>query len=213
MLQFSKKARKIGIKTNSIVTKFFSYKMNRFIECESLLESNLCYLLEFDSKVKEYTEQPFTIQLSSSKYTPDFYVIYTDGKEEIYEVKEFQKLYSMKAKLDEAKEYFTNRNIEFKILTEKDFNGQLGIKLTNLKFLYRYISPPKEMDLFRNKLIYIVTIAKKLSIQEILNQFPDNQKLNVLPTIWHLIATGKFHIDLLKPITNQSQVCYKTRSA
>ncbi len=65
-------ARKIGVKTASISSRFFSLKMQRLIFTESLLETRYCFLWELCPKIISYCEQPITLKHGNLKYTPDF---------------------------------------------------------------------------------------------------------------------------------------------
>ena len=65
-------ARKIGVKTSSVSSRFFSLKMLRLVSTESLLETYYCFLWELCPKVLSYCEQPVTLKFKNLKYTPDF---------------------------------------------------------------------------------------------------------------------------------------------
>lgn len=65
-------ARKIGVKTSSVSSRFFSLKMRRLISTESLLEAHYCFLWELCPKIISYCEQPITLEYKNLKYTPDF---------------------------------------------------------------------------------------------------------------------------------------------
>lgn len=85
-------SRKIPKNYRSVTGTFPSLKNNSNISYESLLERDFYMLLEFDSNVKEYEEQPFTIKYQRNnntyKYTPDVLVHYYDNTlPTVYEIK------------------------------------------------------------------------------------------------------------------------------
>lgn len=86
-----KKSRKIGRNSLILTGQITSIKNNDIVEFESQLERNLTYILERRLDVEMYCEQPITIDYFEGNvkrhYTPDFYVKYFDGSEELIEVK------------------------------------------------------------------------------------------------------------------------------
>lgn len=75
--------------------KFYSYKNNIMLFCESYFEMDCCLYREFDSDVLAYTTQPMTYSYDyygkTRTYTPDALVKYKDGTQEFEEIKPLQK--------------------------------------------------------------------------------------------------------------------------
>jgi hypothetical protein len=71
--------RKVSNRGGNAVGRFPSTKMGRMIAFESLLERDFIYLIDYDSAVEWFEEQPLSIEyLHESKllhYTPDFHLL------------------------------------------------------------------------------------------------------------------------------------------
>ena len=74
-----KRVREINLKHFSLSGQITSLKNNSIVKFESSLERDYSILLEFDSNVKNYLEQPLVIEYSINnrkrRYTPDFFII------------------------------------------------------------------------------------------------------------------------------------------
>lgn len=80
----------------------------------------------YEQTVIEYVSNIRTKKVR--RYYPDFYVKYSDGREEILEVKPKRKLEQrvVKKKIDAAQIWCVDRGMTFRILTEEDL-GELGL--------------------------------------------------------------------------------------
>ena len=210
--------RKIGITSRSVPTAFDSLKTGDTHMCESTVETDFCYWLEFDPLVKSYEAQPVKIFYKNEKgrkikYVPDFHVTYTkDGEIEkgrkftLFEIKERWDLdenkekYALKFKAAES--YCKEQSTLFEI---RDDSSIRTPRLKTYKFLYRYLSkesvPKVNIDL--------MSIAQRLEtfkVQELVDSIDGNALLKgqSLSNIWHLVATRQLHTDWDKPITNAS---------
>ena len=87
-------ARKIGVKTASVASRFYSLKMRKLIFTESLLEMHYCFLWELCPKIVSYCEQPVTLECRNLKYTPDFELNFSRIKAlvEVKPLKNFKKV-------------------------------------------------------------------------------------------------------------------------
>ena len=83
--------RKLKKSYISCVGYFKSYKNNKQLAFDSILEREWFLYLEFDHEIISYEEQPFSMyyQLNDSKtrYTPDILVTYKDNSQKLFEVK------------------------------------------------------------------------------------------------------------------------------
>jgi len=127
---------------SKVIGLFSSKKMNVQIAWESQLERDFCYLLEFDKNIEKYFSQPKTFFLNYDgnevRYTPDFYVEYSDKCFEYLEVKFSNSLENPKIvnKLKLLIQYFKIEKINYKIVYEDEI--RLQPRLENIKFLYKY---------------------------------------------------------------------------
>ncbi len=195
--------RRVGVKERGVTGRFFSFKLNRIVECESLLEMNFCYLLEFDKDVVEYEEQPETFILNGFRYTPDFRVVYANGATEFVEVKPFCKVPEYREKFRLIENHLREKGFRFRVWTEEDFNP---VYLDNLKFLYRYIQQPSGYEMYAERVLSIIREAGKARIEDIIAVFPEKEIAEILPVIWHMIARNIIRADLNKPLNASCEV-------
>ncbi|WP_161568412.1 TnsA endonuclease N-terminal domain-containing protein [Flavobacterium cupreum] len=145
-----KRVREIGPKYSSLSGYFISKKQDsELIQFESSLERDYIYLLEFDTSVYLYLEQPLSITYFDSnnkrhKYTPDFLVRYSDKNicDKLVEIKYHDDLIRNSLKYSEkfnaAREYCKKNNLTFVILSEKEIRNSNIEYLTSVKFLSSY---------------------------------------------------------------------------
>ena len=71
--------RNVSNRGGNVIGKFPSLKMQRMIAFESLLERDFIYLLDYDTAVTWFEEQPLTIEYQHEgkllHYTPDFHLV------------------------------------------------------------------------------------------------------------------------------------------
>ncbi len=138
---------------------FVSAKAGGLISMESFEEYKRALLLEIDPRVVRYSEQPWTMELTSGEirpsrqdfqpatadlrfYTPDFTVLLEDGRVLIIEVKRVSPSEETVEKHDLAKSHCQQKGYEFLVLE----GGQLSeVLLRNCEYLVRtsaeYLKP------------------------------------------------------------------------
>ena len=195
--------RKVGVKGKGVTAKFFSFKLNRIIECESLLEMDFCYLLEFKRDVVEYEEQPETFILNGFRYTPDFRMVHTDGAVEFVEVKPSCKVHEYREKFRLIESHLREKGFRFRVWTEEDVNP---VYLDNLRFLYRYIGQPAGYSSYAERVLSAIRRAGKARIEDVIAVFPEKERAKVLPVIWYMIARNIIRTDLNKPLNASCEV-------
>jgi len=113
--------------------KFFSRKNRRLVRCESLLEFDALFLMEFARGIRRFEEQPVTVEywLGGRKrtYTPDFGVEWGDGRRWLLEIKPSDKLAepSNAEKFDTLTQWFASRGERFLVLTEQQIRRPLRL--------------------------------------------------------------------------------------
>lgn len=209
--------RKIPKNYLGVTGGFASRKNNRLMGFESLLEKDYMLLLEYDEDVQGFEEQPVTIPVIApkqrkTKYVPDVLVHYYPNsmgemrKSVLVEVKRSQDMKKYKAKFAAkfaaAALFADERGWEFKILTEKDIRLP---RLPFLKFLREYYCiAPSSKDMA--KVTDILNLIKGRSTRycDLIDQLckSDDEKLAMIPVVWHMVATKRIHADLNKPVTD-----------
>ena len=177
-----------------VICKFFSLKMGGVIWCESQLERDYCYRLEYDDGCKAYYEQPlrlsYTHQGKKRVTTPDFLADRESGHI-LVEVKS-----SRKANKPEFQYLVASRRLEsesigadYEVITENEIRKQPYLK--NIKRLYRYrllkVPPAFEQAIFAK-----FNDADEIFISDMLNP-----ALSVrMDTVYALLHQRKLQADL-----------------
>ncbi|HEY0974652.1 MAG TPA: heteromeric transposase endonuclease subunit TnsA [Solimonas sp.] len=184
---------------------------------ESPLERDFYRLLRFDSDVQSIHVQPLQIPFvradgSSGYCYPDALVIFhplSGRRTTLYEVKERAKLRQawgeFKPKLKAARKRATLEGWKFKIVTEKEIRTPL---LDNADFLLDY--KDREVDHLKCQRILRVlreidgwTVNKLLDSMESELRTP---RLELIPIVWHLVATKQAQVDLQVPLSGKSPI-------
>ncbi len=207
--------RKVRHHDKNIIVVFQSIKMKRSIRCESTIEGDLPYFLEYDPTVLEYYPQPFTITDTvgeSYRYTPDFQVIRTD-KKEIVECKpkalingeHTQKQIKRGTTWAKANEH------NFVLITDEDLRNDHV--LANLKLLWRYSRLTIPTILLNRCITYLkahsqgVPFEKLASfLSNIPNEQENSQSFTQIPFIYSMLFRHILQVDLDSPITLDSTV-------
>jgi hypothetical protein len=204
-----KKVRQIGLSNLSLTGNIYSAKANEIVNFESSLERDYIYLLEYDTGVSKYYEQPLRIYYGNNKYyVPDFFVQYHEKniQSEIIEIKYSTDLIEnkekYKTKFEAAKAFCSDNGWKFNILTEKEI--RTGYKLQNAKFLLGYRNPKVG---FNDGLIAIlekiIEIHKPISIQKALDLAItcDEKKAELLYVLLHMLSKKYINFDETKKLT------------
>ena len=134
--------RRIPLSRRSHVTGFRPLD-GEAVEHESALERDFVLLVSFLDAGAVITSQPMTIEFQDAarlrRYTPDFHVIWSDGRSELVEVKYRVDLRAQWARLRPgfvaARAKASRERRPFRIATERGIRGPL---LDNARRYYRY---------------------------------------------------------------------------
>jgi len=184
---------------------------------ESTLERDFLMLLEFDSAVQRFDVQPLRLEWCDMQgkphhYTPDVLASYeVEGQryKVLYEVKYRSELRRewqiLRPKFRAAVSYARRNGWRFKLITEVEIRTPF---LENVKFLLPYIrrGPIEEvhMDLLDNQLI---KMERTTPAELIAAVFKDEwNQARLLPTLWYLVGTQHFGVDLNTKLTMTSPI-------
>lgn len=202
--------RKIKKNYRSVTGMFYSEKNKRHVAYESLLERDFFLLLEFDSSVQEYEEQP--VELSylygnrKIKYTPDCLVYYNDQLKPpcIFEIKYSDEIKNkrvfLKQKFDQIEQYLSSNDMRFKLFTELDIRTQL---LENIKFLYRFSGITSDKEIM-NTIEKTMMQYKGISLSTLLAGLAKTQyeQARYTPYIWNMIYHKQIQMDMYQPLSS-----------
>ena len=201
-----------------VVTGGFASKKNgRLVGFESLLEKDYMILLEYDDSVEGFEEQPVKIPVTApkkrkTKYVPDVLVCYRQKsgpkqrKPLLVEIKSSRDLIKNKAKyaarFSAARKLAAEKGWIFKILDETDVRRPcLGF----LKFLREYhCIDPSTQDVAK-VIDGLKSLKGKARYCDLIDHLcaADDEKLERIPVIWHLVATKRILTDLNQPVSDQ----------
>lgn len=205
--------RKIKKSYISCVGYFKSYKNNKQLAFESILERDYFMLLEFEQDVVSYEEQPlkikYNLKAKNTRYTPDVLVSYQDGSKKIFEVKYQSDIDSdtkLQHKISILKEEIARQMfIPFETFTDAQIDQ---IYFKNCVFLYKnaFIS---ENQIMTNKVLENINkLSEPISIRSFLELLSTKQteQLQFLPYIWHELFKNNALIDMNEKITMSSLI-------
>lgn len=175
-----------------------SKKLGRMVECESILEGDVCLLLEYSPGVVSYQEQPALIQYWDGEklrhYFPDFEVLLLDGSRVHLEVKHSHKLTKPKIedKYRAIAAHYQRTQIQFRIVTELECRREpLHSNLRRLSYLRtKGTAEPLPSQAELSRLLGHTPIS--LARSEVILGIEETQRL---------LAVGLLHCDLTQKIT------------
>lgn len=205
--------RKIKKSYISCVGYFKSYKNNKQLAFESILERDFFMLLEFDKNVISYEEQPlkinYKLKAKDTRYTPDVLVKYKDISKKIFEVKYQSDLDSdpkLQHKISILKEEIARQmSLSFETFTD----GQIDqIYLKNCVFLYKNAFISENLTMTNKILEDINQLSAPISIKSFLELLSTKQteQLQILPYLWHEIFKNPALINMNQKITMSSLI-------
>jgi len=140
--------------------------------CESGLEFDACFHLEFSPSIVSFESQPTGIEYQTDdktrRYTPDFKIVKNTGEIEFIEVKP-ERVHStekFRAEFEHKRAAYNALGFKLILVSEKQIRS--GKLLSNLKVLHRYATSSLS-DLHKLALKHIKQF-KSLSIRELANK-------------------------------------------
>lgn len=205
--------RKIKKSYISCVGYFKSYKNNKQLAFESILERDFFTLLEFDTNVVAYEEQPlqinYELKAKNTRYTPDVLVIYKDGSKKIFEVKYQNDLDSdlkLQHKISVLKEEIARQMLlPFETFTDTQIDQ---IYFKNCVFLYNNAFLPENKVVASKILEHINKLSEPISIKSFLELLSNKQteQMQILPYFWHEIFKNTALVNMHQKITMASLI-------
>ena len=195
--------------THRVVGRFPSFKSGRVVHWESQLERDMIRLLEFDSAVLFYREQPEPLTYFEGgkrrKYTPDFIAKTTNGVT-VFEVKPYEQSITspLKEKLVAFQGHYAAQGVDFLVMTEREIRREP--RLSNITKLLRYqrqIVSPTSMQV-------IIELFDR-GVRTLGGLFEHLEKQGVPFThAYALISQGSLGIDINQPIDSEdAPVCLR----
>lgn len=183
-----------------------SLKEGRMVACESTLERDFAILVEADTSVLAYSEQPITIEYvldgKAHSYTPDFAVL-RNGRIIFVEVKPEAKALRPEyvRKFAAVRIAFAKIGHRFVVLTEKDIRRQP--RLRNAEFLHHWGRSGPAND----ELDVVVSELHAAGNTTVANLADRLGRPNAVESIYRAIAVGRVTADMSEPLGPSSQLC------
>ncbi len=201
------------------VTGGYSSQKNKVMDSfESLLEKEYLMLLDFDDGVESFEVQPVRIPVTGVRngYVPDVLIKYRPDTETgeirkplLAEVKHSDDLERNREKYAKkfaaAHVYAEERDWQFAAIDQTQIRTP---RLANLKFLREYRNiEPNEQDV-KNVLKQVGKLSKLASVTSLSAAIckQDDDRLQWLPVIWHMVLTKQLVVDLDKLMGNDTAI-------
>jgi hypothetical protein len=176
------------------------------VHCESGIERDFAYMLEYDPMVVSYEEQPCKISYIFDQeehfYIPDFAVYWRNQQPSLVECKPASKLDEPEnlRKWTAARLWCKQNHYTFMLVTDTALR-KLGSLLSNVKLLtghgHQRITPQAKEYLLRT----VQAENRTLSVAELVECTKQQLTPDAVRTcVWHLLYTGELCADLTKPL-------------
>jgi hypothetical protein len=200
--------RRIPLSRRSHITGFQPLTTGT-VEHESALERDFVILSSFLDSHAVITAQPITIAYDVGavvrRYTPDYFVAWSNGKREVVEVKYLSDLRANEERFKERfaamEDWARLRSAEFRVATERDIRG---CALENAKRLLPLRTAPLDPDIAKLLMVAVLRLAAP-TVADVLSAV-SAERSSVLAALWRLLARGALYVDLSAPITPSTRV-------
>ncbi|HEY2492284.1 MAG TPA: TnsA endonuclease N-terminal domain-containing protein [Paenibacillus sp.] len=198
-----------------IIVGFYSEKMDRSIEYESLAERLYYYFLELDHEVKRYYVQPVEVPIpvgdkkSEDKFwmhVPDVLVFRQGSIPLLYQVKSEENSDDLRLQVKNhyCELYADRNNWKYHVIYPKTLPPTLQ---RNIRFLKGFLKERYYYDKWRQITIHRLSILGNTTIQSLSESLKDHtDPLLIKPLIFHLIAHGFINLDVQREINSRSEI-------
>ena len=207
--------RNVTNRGGNVIGRFPSLKMQRMIAFESLLERDFIYLLDYDTNVTWFEEQPLTIEYQHEgklrHYTPDFHLIERD-QHVLVECKpdNFVNTVDNQRKFAVAQAWCQACDWQFRIVTDAEVRA--GYRLHNVKLLTAYARQRFDPVLRCQLCALLQSMGTATPIQDLARALYPTNPAAVLAGILHLAFHGVVDLPLeCAPITLDTAVTLRHR--
>lgn len=205
-----------------VIGAYYSPKMLREVEYESLGEYLFYSLLELDPQTVRYYVQPVEVPIPGTNkhgkpsfwpHVSDVLVFREHHVPHLFQVKESTtEVSNAKQIVDEyCKIYAFEKGWQYSVVYPKSIPVVVA---RNAKFLMGFLKARKGFDALIPELISRLTFLHSSKIHELARGFQGNMHpLQVLPIIYHLTANGTFAIDINEELNQFSEVMIRSEQS
>lgn len=186
---------------------------------ESSLERDFFELMMADPTVDKVEEQPVQINYATSdgaprRYTPDALVTFCESvtgavaKPLLCEIKyrdEYKaKFLELKERFQVARRYAREQGWRFRVVTDREIRTP---RFANLRFLSGFKDRTPEENQVKCVLGALRADGSATPATLLASLSPDPWKqAELIPVLWWLVANGRIHMDLSKPLSMSSNI-------
>ncbi|MEH7301902.1 TnsA endonuclease N-terminal domain-containing protein [Neobacillus drentensis] len=200
---------KLSWKIPHSIGYFYSNKMDRTVEYESLGERIFYYFLELDPSTIRYYVQPIEVgvpyiddygEQQTWTHIPDVLVFRRGEKPTLYQIKETNEFSKKKQLIDKACLNFAKKNgWEYKVVYPKSLPKEV---IHNINFLIGFVREKDAYVLWIEEVLEKLRYFNSVSIQDVAISFKTKtDPLFILPVIYHLIASGSIYVNINEKIS------------
>ncbi|GAB6992129.1 TnsA endonuclease N-terminal domain-containing protein [Paenibacillus pini] len=195
-----------------IIGSFYSHKMERHVEYESLGERLFYYYLELDQSVVRYYVQPVEIPIHNIEenewyHIPDTLVFRKNTIPFLYQVKhepEEEKDERLEKINSFCERYARDQDWEYLVIYPKMMPSILA---RNIRFLKNFLKERTYYSKWSEKVIYRLVCLESSTVHNLADCFSDEyHSLLIKPLIYHLITRGIFQTDVNQIIGSNSPI-------
>ncbi|KRW91208.1 hypothetical protein SD51_10155 [Alicyclobacillus tengchongensis] len=215
--------RKVGNRGSQqrphVIGSFYSPKMKRVVEYESLGEYLFYSLLELDNQTVRYYVQPVEVPIPYLDkhgkprhwtHVPDVLVFRQQYEPHLYQVKEPSAVPSEKDQRVDAycRKYAHQRGWAYNVVHPKSIPSVVA---RNAKLLMGFLRPRMGFETLIPEVVSRLAFLRTSTIEELSRSFQGKaHPWQVLPVIYHLIAKGTFVADINEEINEFSEVMVRS---
>jgi hypothetical protein len=191
--------RKVSNRGGNIIGHFPSLKLHRMVAFESLLERDFIYLLDFESDVGWFAEQPLAIPYQyegkALSYTPDFHVI-RGGQNFLIECKpqRFIDKDDNQRKFAAAQAWCAAHGWVFQVVSDEQLRH--GHRVRNVKLLTQFARYNIELEVKYHIRTFLADTADPVRVSDVMVHVSPERPQTIIIPILHMV----FHHELVLPL-------------
>lgn len=191
--------RKVSNRGGNIIGHFPSVKLERMVAFESLLERDFICLLDYETTVEHFSEQPLVIKYQHAgkirQYTPDFYVIYR-GHAFLFECKPacFVDKPKNQIKFEAARLWCQEQKWTFGIVTDEYLASNWRIR--NIKLLTQFARYNIEPEIKGRIFAFLSSVPRPVKVSDVMHQANQKAPQSVIIPILHMAFHHEIYISL-----------------
>lgn len=191
--------RKVSNRGGNIIGHFPSLKLGRMVAFESLIERDFIYLLDYESGVEQFSEQPLIIRYQHGdkkrQYTPDFHVVHR-GHNLLFECKpaQFVDNSENQIKLEAARLWCQKEEWIFRVVTDEYLASNWRVK--NIKRLTQFARYSIGPEIKGRIFAFLSSMPGPVKVSDVMQAVDQQAPQSVIIPILHMTFHHEVYIPL-----------------